>query len=66
MVPHGVINVTCYSGRQFVSVVSHVCDKGYQPNATSSVRVSRDNGVWSGTTTLEADGHVLMVCLFLF
>ena len=45
MVPHGVINVTCYSGRQFVSVASHVCDEGYQPNATSSVRVCRDNGV---------------------
>ena len=50
MVPHGVINVTCYSGRQFVSVASHVCDEGYQPNVTSSVRVCRDNGLWSGTT----------------
>ena len=44
-----VVNVTCYSGRQFVSVASHVCDEGYQPNATSSVRVCRDNGLWSGT-----------------
>ena len=50
MVPHGVISVTCYSGRQFVSVASHVCDEGYQPNATSTVRVCRDNGLWSGTT----------------
>ena len=48
-IPNGVINVTCYSGRQFVSVVSHVCDEGYQPNVTSSVRVCRDNGLWSGT-----------------
>jgi len=47
--PNGVVNVTCYSGRQFVSVASHVCDEGYQPNATSSVRVCRDNGLWSGT-----------------
>ena len=47
---NGVVNVTCYSGRQFVSVASHVCDEGYQPNATSTVRVCRDNGVWSGTT----------------
>ena len=49
-IPNGVVNVTCYSGRQFVSVASHVCDEGYQPNVTSSVRVCRDNGVWSGTT----------------
>ena len=49
-IPNGVVNVTCYSGRQFVSVASHVCDEGYQPNATSSVRVCRDNGGWSGTT----------------
>ena len=49
-IPNGVVNVTCYSGRQFVSVASHVCDEGYQPNATSSVRVCRDNGLWSGTT----------------
>ena len=49
-IPNGVVNVTCYSGRQFVSVASHVCDEGYQPNTTSSVRVCRDNGVWSGTT----------------
>ena len=48
-IPNGVVNVTCYSGRQFVSVASHVCDEGYQPNATSSVRVCRDNGLWSGT-----------------
>ena len=33
-----------------MSVASHVCDEGYQPNATSSVRECRDNGVWSGTT----------------
>ena len=33
-----------------MSVASHVCDEGYQPNATSSVRVCRDNGLWSGTT----------------
>ena len=32
-----------------MSVASHVCNEGYQPNATSSVRVCRDNGVWSGT-----------------
>ena len=32
-----------------MSVASHVCDEGYQPNATSSVRVCRDNGLWSGT-----------------
>ena len=49
-IPNGVVNVTCYSGRQFVSVASHVCDEGYQPNATSTVRVCRDNGLWSGTT----------------
>ena len=49
IIPNGVVNVTCYSGRQFVSVASHVCDEGYQPNATSSVRVCRDNGLWSGT-----------------
>ena len=49
-IPNGVVNVTCYSGRQFVSVASHVCDEGYQPNATSGVRVCRDNGLWSGTT----------------
>ena len=49
-IPNGVVNVTCYSGRQFVSVASHVCDEGYQPNVTSSVRVCRDNGLWSGTT----------------
>ena len=48
-IPNGVVHVTCYSGRQFVSVASHVCDEGYQPNATSSVRVCRDNGLWSGT-----------------
>ena len=48
-IPNGIVNVTCYSGRQFVSVASHVCDEGYQPNATSSVRVCRDNGLWSGT-----------------
>ena len=47
--PNGVVNVTCYSGRQFVSVASPVCDEGYQPNATSTVRVCRDNGLWSGT-----------------
>ena len=47
-IPNGVVNVTCYSGRQFMSVASHVCDEGYQLNATSSVRVCRDNGVWSG------------------
>ena len=46
---NGVVNVTCYSGRHFVSVASHVCDEGYQPNATSTVRVCRDNGMWSGT-----------------
>ena len=50
MVPDGVINVTCYSGRQFVFETSHVSDEGYQPNATSSVQVCRDNGLWSGTT----------------
>ena len=49
-IPNGIVNVTCHSGRQFVSVASHVCDEGYQPNATSSVRVCRDNGLWSGTT----------------
>ena len=49
-IPNGVVNVTCYSGRQFVSVASHVCDEGYQPNVTSTVRVCRDNGLWSGTT----------------
>ena len=49
-IPNGVINVTCYSGRQFMSVASHVCDEGYHPNTTSSVRVCRDNGLWSGTT----------------
>ena len=49
-IPNGVVNVICYSGRQFVSVASHVCDEGYQPNATSTVRVCRDNGLWSGTT----------------
>ena len=49
IIPNGVVNVTCYSGRQFVSVASHVCDEGYQPNATSSARVCRDNGLWSGT-----------------
>jgi len=48
-IPNGVVNVTCYSGRQFMSVASHVCDEGYQPNATSTVRVCRDNGLWSGT-----------------
>ena len=48
-IPYGVVNVTCYSGRQFVSVASYVCDEGYQPNAISSVRVCRDNGLWSGT-----------------
>jgi len=48
-IPNGVVNVTCYSGRQFVLVASHVCDEGYQPNATSTVRVCRDNGGWSGT-----------------
>ena len=48
-IPNGVVNVTCYSGRQFVSVASLVCDEGYQPNVTSSVRVCRDNGLWSGT-----------------
>ena len=32
-----------------MSVASHMCDEGYQPNATSSVRVCRDNGLWSGT-----------------
>ena len=51
-IPNGVVNVTCYCGRQFVSVASHVCDEGYQPNATSSVRVCRDNGVWSGTNVV--------------
>ena len=25
--PNGVVNVTCYSGRQFVSVASHVCER---------------------------------------
>ena len=48
-IPNGVVNVTCYSGRQFMSVAYHVCDEGYQPNVTSSVRVCRDNGLWSGT-----------------
>ena len=38
-IPNGVVNVTCYSGRLFVSVASHVCDEGYQPNTTSTVRV---------------------------
>ena len=63
-IPNGVINVTCYSGRQFVSVASHVCGEGYQPNATSTVRVCRDNGLWSGNTIvcgkwLDAAWHVL-------
>ena len=48
-IPNGVVNVTCYCGREFVSVASHVCDEGYQLNATSTVRVCRDNGLWSGT-----------------
>ena len=55
-IPNGVVNVACYSGRQFVSVASHVCDEGYQPNATSSVRVCRDNGLWSGTTIVCGEG----------
>ena len=55
-IPNGVINVTCYIGRQFVSVASHVCDEGYQPNVTSSVRVCRDNGLWSGTTIICGEG----------
>ena len=50
IIHNGVINVTCYCGRQFVSVASHVCDEGNQTNATTSVRVCRDNGLWSGTT----------------
>ena len=63
-VPNGVVNVTCYSGRLFVSVASHVCDEGYQPNATSTVRVCRDNGGWSGNTIvcgkwLDAAWHIL-------
>ena len=49
-IPNGVVNVTCYNGKEFVFVASHVCDEGYQPNATSSVRVCRENGLWSGTT----------------
>ena len=48
-IPNGVVNVTCYSGRQFVSVASHVCDEGYQATATSSVPVCKDNGLWSET-----------------
>ena len=67
------VNVTCYSGRQFVSVASHVCDEGYQPNATTSVRVCRDNGPWSGTTIVCGECMVdsvavecLWECLFSF
>ena len=66
---NGVVNVTCYSGRQFVSVASHVCDEGYQPNATSSVRVCRDNGLWSGTIIVCGERLTLLdaaMGLFLF
>ena len=51
-IPNGVIFVTCYSGRQFVSVAFYVCDEGYQPNVSSNgvLRVCRDNGIWSGTS----------------
>ena len=35
MVTNGVVNVTCYSGRQFLPV----CDEGYQLNATSGVQL---------------------------
>jgi len=48
-IPNGEISVTCYNGRQFVSVASYVCSQGYHPNVSSSVRVCRDNGAWSGT-----------------
>ena len=64
-----VVNVTCYSGRQFVSVASHVCDEGYQPNATSNVRVCRDNGLWSGTNIVCGEWLTLLdpaMGLFLF
>ena len=56
---NGEVIVTCYSGRQFVSVASYVCSEGYQPNVSSSVRVCRDNGTWSGTTI--ACGKYLLV-----
>ena len=59
-ITNGVVNVTCYSGRQFVSVASHVCDEGYQPNVTSSVRVCRDNGLWSGTTIVCGEWLTLL------
>jgi len=42
-----------------VSVASHVCDEGYQPNATSTVRVCRDNGLWSGTTVVCGEWLIL-------
>ena len=51
-IPNGVILVSCYSGRQFVSIASYVCDEGYQPDLNSSVRVCRDNGMWSGTAVV--------------
>ena len=43
-----------------MSVASHVCDEGYQPNATSSVRVCRDNGLWSGTTIVCGEWLTLL------
>ena len=61
-VPNGEIFVTCYSGRQFVSIASYVCSEGYQPNMPSSVRVCRDNGTWSGTTINCGEPFILWDC----
>jgi len=63
---NGVIFVTCYSGRQFVSGAFYVCDEGYQPNVSSNVtssvlRVCRDNGLWSGTTIACGEHAVYFV-----
>ena len=44
-----------------MSVASYVCNEGYQPNVTSSVRVCRHNGTWSGA--IIACGKQLHICI---
>ena len=41
-------------------MASHVCYKGYQSNITTSVRVCRDNGLWSGTIIVCGEGLTLL------
>lgn len=49
---HIEYGVVCYSGTAINSMAVYICDQGYLPSTIAGVRVCRNDGTWSGSTTV--------------